>query len=117
VECRQALAALRLRARHLPAALPPGPWLGAGGAVCYDAVAAARAHPAYPTAACRLGLTAEDSLRYAPEFWPEFELNWVAVPRGGHGDGPADRTGGRGCGTSGCPRPWPERTTWCRRTR
>ena len=81
VECRQALAALRLRARHLPAALPPGPWLGAGGAVCYDAVAAARPHPAHPTAACRLGFTDEDSLRYAPEFWPEFELNWVAVPR------------------------------------
>jgi hypothetical protein len=68
VECRQALAALRLRARHLPAALPPGPWLGTGGSVCYDAVAAARPHPAYPTAACRLGFTDEDSLRYAPEF-------------------------------------------------
>jgi hypothetical protein len=81
VECRQALTALRLRARHLPAALPPGPWLGMGGSVCYDAVAAARPHPAYPTAACRLGFTDEDSLRYAPEFWPEFELNWVAVPR------------------------------------
>jgi siderophore synthetase component len=81
VECRQALATLRLRGRHLPAALPPGPWLGAGGSVCYDAVAAARPHPAYPTAACRLGFTDEDSLRFAPEFWPEFELNWVAVPR------------------------------------
>jgi hypothetical protein len=81
VECRQALETLRLRARHLPAALPPGPWLGAGGSVCYDAVAATRPHPAYPTAACRLGFTEEDSLRYAPEFWPEFELNWVAVPR------------------------------------
>jgi len=81
VECRQALGTLRLRARHLPAALPPGPWLGAGGSACYDAVAATRPHPAYPTAACRLGFTEEDSLRYAPEFWPEFELNWVAVPR------------------------------------
>jgi siderophore synthetase component len=81
VECRQALATLRLRARHLPAALPPGPWLGMGRSVCYDAVAAARPHPAYPTGACRLGFTDEDSLRYAPEFWPEFELNWVAVPR------------------------------------
>jgi len=81
VECRQALATLRLRARHLPAALPRGPWLAAGGAVCYDALAAARPHPAYPTAACRLGFTDEDSLRYAPEFWPEFQLKWVAVPR------------------------------------
>jgi siderophore synthetase component len=81
VECRQALATLRLRARHLPAALPPGPWLGAAGSVCYDAIAAARPHPAYPTGACRLGFTDDDSLRYAPEFRPEFELNWVAVPR------------------------------------
>jgi hypothetical protein len=81
VECRQALETLRLRARQLPAALPPGPWLGAGGTICYDAVAATRPHPAYPTAACRLGFTEQDSLRYAPEFWPEFELNWVAVPR------------------------------------
>ncbi len=81
VECRQALATLRLRGRHLPAALPPGPWLGAAGSLCYDAVAAARPHPAYPTGACRLGFTDQDSLRYAPEFRPEFELNWVAVPR------------------------------------
>jgi hypothetical protein len=42
VECRQALETLRLRARHLPATLPPGPWLGAGGTICYDAVAATR---------------------------------------------------------------------------
>jgi hypothetical protein len=81
VECRQALATLRLRARRLPAALPSAPWLGAGGSLCYDAAAATRPHPAYPTAASRLGFTDEDSLRYAPEFWPEFELNWVAVPR------------------------------------
>jgi siderophore synthetase component len=56
-------------------------WLGAGGAVRYDALAAARPHPAYPTAACRLGFTGEDSLRYAPEFRPEFELAWAAIPR------------------------------------
>jgi hypothetical protein len=91
VECRQALATLRLRERHLgdrqlgeqdpreqdPCDLAPGP----GGAVRYDALAAAQPHPAYPTAACRLGFTDEDSLRYAPEFRPEFELAWVAIPR------------------------------------
>jgi IucA / IucC family/Ferric iron reductase FhuF-like transporter len=95
VECQQALATLRLRERHLgerhpdepdrdgphPRDLPPGPWVGPAGAICYDALAAARPHPAYPTAACRLGFTDEDSLRYAPEFRPEFELAWVAVPR------------------------------------
>jgi hypothetical protein len=94
-ECQQALATLRLRDRHLGdrgsgdrgsgdrplGDLPPGPWVGPGGAVWYDALAAARPHPAYPTAACRLGFTDEDSLRYAPEFRPEFELAWVAVPR------------------------------------
>jgi hypothetical protein len=94
-ECQQALATLRLRERHLgerqldatgrgephPRDLPPGPWVGPAGAICYDALAATRPHPAYPTAACRLGFTDEDSLRYAPEFRPEFELAWVAVPR------------------------------------
>lgn len=78
-ECRSALAALRLRERHLPGL--SGPWLGYSGAVCYDALAAARPHPAYPTSACRLGFTDADSLRYAPEYAPEFELNWAAVPR------------------------------------
>jgi hypothetical protein len=87
VECAQALAALRLRRRHLPAVratlrqADPGGWLGVGGAVRYDALAAAMPHPAYPTAACRLGFSDEDSLRYAPEYRPEFELNWVAIPR------------------------------------
>jgi hypothetical protein len=90
VECRQALATLRLRERHLregttggeqPRDLAAESWLGAGGAVGYDALAAARPHPAYPTAACRLGFTREDSRRYAPEFRPEFELAWAAIPR------------------------------------
>jgi len=80
VECRQALATLRLRERQ-SRDLAPGSWLGPDGAVRYDALAAARPHPAYPTAACRLGFTDEDSLRYAPEFRPEFELAWVAIPR------------------------------------
>jgi hypothetical protein len=94
-ECQQALATLRLRERHLGqqrlgeqgqdeqggSDLRAGPWTGPAGAIRYDALAAARPHPAYPTAACRLGFTDEDSLRYAPEFRPEFELAWVAVPR------------------------------------
>jgi hypothetical protein len=87
-ECRQALSALRLRERHLPAvraALAPcdraGAWLGAAGQLRYDALAATMPHPAYPTSPCRLGLSDSDSLRYAPEYLPEFELNWVAVHR------------------------------------
>jgi IucA / IucC family/Ferric iron reductase FhuF-like transporter len=94
-ECQQALATLRLRERHLGQQHVgeqgqdeqggrdprPGAWTGPAGAIRYDALAAARPHPAYPTAACRLGFTDQDSLRYGPEFRPEFELAWVAVPR------------------------------------
>ncbi|HEX4061781.1 MAG TPA: IucA/IucC family protein [Streptosporangiaceae bacterium] len=81
-ECRQALASLRVRDRHLDAARAvslAAP--GLAGAIGYDALAAAMTHPAYPTSACRLGFTDDDHLRYAPEYLPEFELNWVAVPR------------------------------------
>jgi siderophore synthetase component len=89
-ECRQALATLRLRERCLPdvrAGLArrwrPGrdAWSGASGQLVYEALAAAMPHPAYPTSECRLGFTEEDSLRYAPEYLPEFVLRWVAVPR------------------------------------
>jgi IucA / IucC family/Ferric iron reductase FhuF-like transporter len=85
-ECRAALAALRLRERHLPAVraalarVDPGGWLGPDGSVRYDALAAGQPHPVYPASAARLGFGEQDGLRYAPEFRPEFELNWVAVP-------------------------------------
>jgi siderophore synthetase component len=68
-ECRQALAGLRLRDAHAP-----GPGHG------YEAAAARLAHPAYPTWAARSGWSDEDSLRYGPEFAPEFALAWAAVP-------------------------------------
>jgi hypothetical protein len=89
-ECRQALAALRLREQCLPDARAklaetgrPGhdAWCGPNGQLRYEALAAALPHPAYPTSACRSGLSEEDSLRYAPEYLPEFALRWVAVPR------------------------------------
>jgi siderophore synthetase component len=89
-ECRQALAALRLRQRHQPAALArlaqawqaaPGARSGWRGLPGYEALAAGLPHPAYPTSASRPGLSDEDALRYAPEYWPEFTLRWVAVPR------------------------------------
>ena len=121
-ECHQALAALRLRERERPAARAAAAWqgqarawqgqarawqgqaarawqgqararLGAAGQLGYDALAAVMPHPAYPTSPARLGFTDADSLRYAPEYRPEFELNWVAVPRdaligSGHGRPP-----------------------------
>ena len=89
-ECRQALATLRLRERCLPdvrarlaGTSRPGhdAWCGAGGQLRYEALAAAMPHPAYPTSECRSGFNEEDSLRYAPEYLPEFALRWVAVPR------------------------------------
>ena len=113
-ESRHALAALRLRERHLPdvrarlARLwqampnPPGgpdipgrpdsqaapgtggrqdPPAGARGLLAYEALAAAMPHPAYPTSEARPGFSADDALRYAPEYLPQFELHWVAVPR------------------------------------
>ncbi|MGD0559785.1 MAG: IucA/IucC family protein [Streptosporangiaceae bacterium] len=67
-ECRQALTELRLRAAH-PATTGN-----------YDAIAAALPHPVYPASPGHPGLSNQDLLRYAPEFSPEFELNWAAVP-------------------------------------
>ncbi|HEX4788988.1 MAG TPA: IucA/IucC family protein [Actinospica sp.] len=89
-ECRQALAALRLRERHRPAALgrlarawqaAPATRSGWRGLPGYEALAAGLPHPAYPTSESRSGFSDEDALRYAPEYGPEFALCWVAVPR------------------------------------
>jgi siderophore synthetase component len=92
-ECRQALAALRLRERHLPEVQGrlaelwrtapdalTGPLCGPDGLLAYEALAASMPHPAYPTSESRLGFTEDDSLRYAPEYRPQFALHWVAVP-------------------------------------
>ena len=89
-ECRQALATLELRERCLPSIraglasrwhTTAGTWCGASGMLGYEALAAAMPHPVYPTSECRLGLGEDDSLRYMPEYRPEFGLRWVAVPR------------------------------------
>jgi len=89
-ECRQALAALRLGERRLPAVrdrlarlwrAAPEALSGGSGLLAYDALAAAMPHPAYPTSPARLGFSEDDSLRYAPEYRPQFALHWVAVPR------------------------------------
>lgn len=50
----------------------------------YDRLAAFLDHPYYPTARAKLGFTAADLAYYAPEFQPEFALNWLAVPRERH---------------------------------
>jgi siderophore synthetase component len=88
-ECRRTLAETRLRAARVPGPRAPDAsgawagrsWAGAAGQFRYDALAAALPHPAYPASPCRMGLDDRDLLLYAPEFLPEFELRWAAVPR------------------------------------
>jgi hypothetical protein len=92
-ECRRTLAETRLRARRLPGPRDrgaDGAWVGAAGQLRYDALAAALPHPAYPASPCRMGLDDGDLLLYAPEFLPEFELRWAAVPKAA-----VTRSGGR----------------------
>lgn len=76
--------ALALAAESAPTAGIPGPpWApGAVGSLAHDTRAARLGHPVYPTARARLGLSAEDLRRYAPEHAPTFALRWVALPRG-----------------------------------
>jgi siderophore synthetase component len=89
-ECRQALATLRLRQGCLRGArgalrrlwrAAPDTLAGPGGLLAYEALAATLPHPAYPTSESRPGLSADDSLRYAPEYLPRLALHWVAIPR------------------------------------
>lgn len=47
----------------------------------YDRLAAFHDHPFYPTARAKLGFGVSELNLYSPEFQPEFELNWLAVPR------------------------------------
>lgn len=47
----------------------------------HDRLASFLDHPLYPTARAKLGFEVADLARYAPEFAPSFELNWLAVPR------------------------------------
>lgn len=121
-ECRRTLAEARLRAWHIPGPREAGPheagpheastvssWSGAAGQLRYDALAAALPHPAYPASPCRLGLGDQDLLAYAPEFWPEFELRWAAVPRAAV-IRPGQRLAGRHAGPlggHGRPAWWP----------
>ncbi|GIH28349.1 hypothetical protein Aph01nite_66590 [Acrocarpospora phusangensis] len=74
-ECRETLLALDLYDRRQRPLEIDRTTIG------YEALAACVDHPIYPTARCRSGLDSEELLAYAPEFSPEFELRWAAVPR------------------------------------
>jgi siderophore synthetase component len=48
----------------------------------HDRLASFLDHPYYPTARAKVGFGLGDLERYAPEFRPDFELRWVALPKG-----------------------------------
>ncbi|MDK1475676.1 IucA/IucC family protein [Streptomyces sp. 549] len=84
-ECAEALAATRAYERQHPrvrAQLATAPRLGLPGSLTHDALAAAREHPVYPTARARTGLSTSQLRDYAPEFHPQFALNWLVLPAG-----------------------------------
>ncbi|PTH60549.1 IucA/IucC family protein, partial [Staphylococcus arlettae] len=41
---------------------------------------ASEGHPYHPSYKSRLGFTLEDNLRYGPDFKPEFNVKWLAIP-------------------------------------
>jgi hypothetical protein len=86
-EAAAALVGARLRRRDRPrvlAGLRPE-LAGAGGtgwrgAIGFETLAAHRDHPLYPFSLARVGLTADQVARYAPEHGPQLRLNWLTVP-------------------------------------
>ncbi|WP_198535043.1 IucA/IucC family protein [Streptomyces natalensis] len=89
-ECRQTLVTMRLHARTRDEAdgelverhgREVGGWLGLGGGLAFDALAARLDHPVYPTSRGRAGLDETQVRAYAPEFRPDFALHWLGVPR------------------------------------
>ena len=46
-----------------------------------DQLASYLDHPYYPTARAKVGFDADALARYAPEFAPRFELNWLAIDK------------------------------------
>ncbi|HEX4918255.1 MAG TPA: IucA/IucC family protein [Limnobacter sp.] len=76
--CRQA------RLRHAPQFTQQGwPRCWPQRLLHADQAASYLDHPYYPTARAKFGLDAEELQRYCPEFSPQFQLNWIALPRDG----------------------------------
>jgi siderophore synthetase component len=83
-ECRQAAEVLRLHAMAAPALharLASCDGTGFAGMLDFEALAALRDHPVYPTGRCRWGMNEGELRRYAPEYLPSFRLRWTVVPR------------------------------------
>ncbi|WP_372405316.1 IucA/IucC family protein [Streptomyces luteireticuli] len=87
-ECDQAVATARLQRRERPRVTarlaeelgPAGEWTGMRGALAFEALAAFRDHPVYPTGRVRRGLSESQLLSYAPEFRESFRLRWLVLP-------------------------------------
>ncbi|WP_035775476.1 IucA/IucC family protein [Arthrobacter sp. H5] len=83
-ECRQTAEVLRLHDAAGPALqgrLAAGTEQGFSGLLQHEALAALRDHPVHPTGRCRWGMDEDELRSYAPEYLPEFALNWTIVPR------------------------------------
>lgn len=88
-ECDQAVTTARLQRRERSRVVarlveehgPVEKWTGVRGSLAFEALAAFRDHPVYPTGRARNGLDRHQLLTYAPEFRPEFGLRWLVLPR------------------------------------
>lgn len=88
-ECDQAVAMVRLQGREWSRVAgrlaeehgPVAEWTGVRGSLAFEALAAFRDHPVYPTGRVRDGLDERQLLAYAPEFRPAFGLRWLVLPR------------------------------------
>lgn len=57
------------------------PDTGFDGALQFEALATLDGHPVHPAGSCRWGMDVGEEQRYTPEYLPEFELQWITVPR------------------------------------
>lgn len=55
----------------------------------YERLASFLDHPYYPTARAKLGFSTADLSSYTPEFAAQFEIRWLAVPKGLYHSTPA----------------------------
>jgi IucA / IucC family/Ferric iron reductase FhuF-like transporter len=82
-EACAALTGAAIRRRRRPSVfgrLRRQPQAGWSGAIGFETLAAHRDHPLYPFSIARVGLTAAQLPRFAPEHHPLLRLDWVVVP-------------------------------------
>lgn len=77
--CLEQLALARDEQAAWFASQPRVPTHWAESLMFFDRLAAFQDHPYYPTARAKVGFTADDLQRYAPEWGPQLQLRWVGV--------------------------------------